>query len=62
MENLQPLLDLICELRKGEGRVTSRALVWAAVDAIGAVIWCSMLQVLPAEGGADGDRWPVPVR
>jgi hypothetical protein len=34
--------------------VTSGALVLAAVDAIGAGIWHSMLQVLPAEGGADG--------
>jgi len=36
--------------------VTSGALVLAALDAIGAVIWYSMLQVLPAEGGADGRR------
>ena len=28
-----------------------------ALDAIGAVIWCSMLRVLPAEGGAEGCRW-----
>ena len=34
--------------------MTSGALVLAAVDAIGAGIWHSMLQVLPAEGGADG--------
>jgi hypothetical protein len=33
--------------------VTSGALVFAALDAIGPVIWYSMLQVLP-EGGADG--------
>jgi hypothetical protein len=26
----------------------------AALDAIGAVIWYSMLQVLPGEAGADG--------
>ena len=26
----------------------------AAVDRMGAVIWYSMLQVLPAQGGADG--------
>ena len=31
----------------------SEALVLAAVGAIGVVIWYSMLQVLPAEGGAD---------
>jgi hypothetical protein len=36
--------------------VTSGALVLAALDAMGAVIWYSMLQVLPTEGGADG-RW-----
>ena len=34
--------------------MTSGALVLAAVDAIGIVIWYSMLQVLPAAGGADG--------
>jgi len=34
--------------------VTSGALVLAAVDAIGAVIWHLMPRVLPAEGGADG--------
>jgi hypothetical protein len=34
--------------------VTSGALVLAALDAIGLVIWYSMLQVLLAEGGADG--------
>jgi len=34
--------------------VTSGALVLAAPDAIGPVIWYSMLQVLPAEEGADG--------
>jgi hypothetical protein len=33
--------------------VTSEALDLAALDAIGAVIWDSMLEVLPAEGGAD---------
>ena len=32
----------------------SGALVLAALDAIGAVVWYSMLQVLPAEGGGDG--------
>ena len=34
--------------------MSSGTLVLAALDAIGAVIWCSMLQVLPTEGGADG--------
>jgi hypothetical protein len=34
--------------------VTSGTLVVAAVDAIATVIWYSMLQVLPVEGGADG--------
>jgi hypothetical protein len=34
--------------------VTSGALVLAAVDAIGRVIWRSMLQVLPTEGCVDG--------
>jgi hypothetical protein len=34
--------------------VSGGALVLAALDAIGAVIWYSMLQILPAEGGADG--------
>ena len=34
--------------------MTSGVLVLAALDAIGPVIWYSMLQVLPAEGGADG--------
>jgi hypothetical protein len=36
--------------------VTSGAAVLAALDAIGPVIGYSMLQVLPAEGGADGCR------
>ena len=34
--------------------MTSGALVLAALSAIGLVIWYSMLQDLPAEGGADG--------
>jgi len=34
--------------------VTSGALVLAAVGAIGLVIWYSLLQVVRAEGGADG--------
>ena len=34
--------------------MTSGALVLAALGAIGPVIWYSMLQVLPAELGADG--------
>jgi len=34
--------------------VTSGALVLAALGAIGPVIWYSMLQVLPAQRGADG--------
>ena len=34
--------------------MTSGVLVLAALDAIDPVIWYSMLQVLPAEGGADG--------
>jgi hypothetical protein len=33
--------------------VTSGVLVLAALDAIGTVIWYSMLAVLPVEGGAD---------
>ena len=36
--------------------MTSGALVLAAVDAIGTVIWYSMLRVLPAGGGAAGCR------
>jgi hypothetical protein len=36
--------------------MTSGAPVLAALDAIGTVIWYSMLKVLPAEGGADGCR------
>ena len=34
--------------------MTSGTLVVAAVDAIATVIWYSMLQVLPTEGGAEG--------
>jgi hypothetical protein len=34
--------------------VTSGALVWAALDAIGQVIWHSMPQVLPSGGCAEG--------
>ena len=34
--------------------MTSGALVLAALHAIGPVIWYSMQQVLPAEGGTDG--------
>ena len=34
--------------------MTSGALGLAALGAIGLVIWYSLLQVLPAEGGADG--------
>ena len=34
--------------------MTSGALVLAALEAIGPVIWSSVLQVLPAEGGAGG--------
>ena len=34
--------------------MTSKALVLAALGAIGVAIWYWMLQVLPAEGGADG--------
>ena len=34
--------------------MTSEALVLAALGAIGVVIGHSMLQVLPAKGGADG--------
>jgi hypothetical protein len=33
--------------------VTSEAPVSAGLDAIGMVTWCSMLDVLPAEDGAD---------
>ena len=33
--------------------MTSGTLALAAVDAIATVIWYSMLQVLPVEGGAD---------
>src|SRR5438477_12326087 len=36
--------------------MTSGAPVLAALDAIGTVIWCSTLEVLPAEGGADDCR------
>jgi hypothetical protein len=36
--------------------VTSGTLGLAALDAIGTVVWYSMLRVLPAEGGADGCR------
>ena len=34
--------------------MTSGTLVLAAVDAIATVIWYSMLEVLPVEGGGDG--------
>ena len=34
--------------------MTNGALVLAALGAIGLVIWYSMLQVLPAKGGAEG--------
>ena len=34
--------------------MTSGALVLAALGAIGLWIWCSLLQVVPAAGGADG--------
>ena len=34
--------------------MTSGTLVVAAVDAIATMIWYSMRQVLPVEGGADG--------
>src|SRR5215472_13856372 len=34
--------------------MSSGTLALAALDAIGTVIWDSMLWVLPAEGGADG--------
>jgi hypothetical protein len=34
--------------------MTSGTLVLAAVDAIGTVIWYSMLQILAAKGDADG--------
>ena len=34
--------------------MTSGALALAALGATGLVMWYSMLQVLPAEGGADG--------
>ena len=34
--------------------MTSGAPILAALDGIGAVIWYSMLQVLSAEGGAEG--------
>ena len=37
--------------------MNSGAVVLAALGAIGLVIWHSMLQVLQAEGGADG-RYP----
>jgi hypothetical protein len=40
--------------------VTGEALVVVALGAIGLVIWYSMLQVLPAGGGAD-DRCPQSV-
>ena len=36
--------------------MTSEAPVLAALDAISTVIWYSMLEVLPAEGGANGCR------
>ena len=36
--------------------MTSEAPVLAALDAIGAMIWDSMLEVFPAEGGADDHR------
>ena len=34
--------------------MTSEALVLATLGAIGLVIWYSMVEVLPAKGGADG--------
>jgi hypothetical protein len=63
LKRLPPLLGLICRFRTGG--VTSEAVILAAFGAIGVVIWYSMLQVLPAKGGADcgfGEAWPVPVR
>ena len=56
MGNLPPLLDLICRFRTGRRLSDQRGAVLAALDAIGAVIWDSMLEVLPAEGGADDHR------
>jgi len=60
MGNLPPLLDPICRFRTGRGLSDQRALVLVALDAISPVIWYSMLQILPAEGGAEGRcRWRV---
>ena len=45
--------------------MASGALVLAALDGIGAVIWYSVLQVLSAEGGAEvavGEALALPVR
>src|SRR5262249_59369561 len=46
-----------CDLsvpNRDDGWVTSGALVLAALDAMGPVIWYSSHRVLSAEGGADG--------
>ena len=39
--------------------MTSEALALAALGATGLVMWYSMLQVLPAEAGADGKSTPL---
>jgi hypothetical protein len=58
MGNLPPVLDVICELRRGRRLTDQRSAGFGrhALDAIGRVIWSLVLQVLQAEGGAGGRR------
>ena len=65
MGNLSPLLDLICGFRTGRRLSDRRALGLGAVDGIGAVIWCLVLQVCRpkvAPTVAVGEAWALPVR
>ena len=50
MGNLSPLLDLICEFWTGRRLSDQAGAGLGALDGIGAVIWCLVLQVLSAEG------------
>ena len=54
MGNSPALLDLICGFRTGRRLSDQLGAGLAALDGIGAVIWYSVLQVLPAEDGANG--------
>jgi len=65
MGNLSPLVDLICGFRTGRRLSDRRALGLGAVDGIGAVIWCLVLQVCRpkvAPRVAVGEAWALPVR